>query len=538
MYPINNTALELFKSSQRQLLNITVTTSNDTLTITEADIKQGTFVINRYSASTERIEIGSAIAAELVMVLNNSEGDFNDVDFEGAELYVQVGVKDWSVPNSTTYWIPMGYFTVDSAPRKFKDMTITALDRMVQFDKEVDLDNLYFPVTAGALLERICDICNIQLLTDTSTLPNHSYSITAAPVGDTLTYRQYLVWLNEIFGKCAFINWRGELEVVWYDYHNVNNNNPTYITASDRFSSDIDENDITITGVQIRDNEQTYLAGTNSYVLNIEGNGLITHDFQSVASTIFSNVGITYTPYSFTTKPLPNIYPLDKILFTDNNGIGHMSIITDVTFTLNKTTVMQGKGESAKRNGYATANPLTSREVAVINEMKQEVNKALNDRVQTVLAFNELISNALGLYSSGVEQTDGSTIYYMHNQAQLEESMVIFTMTAEGIAWTSSGWNGGSPVWSYGVTTAGNALFKMLSAEGIEVSKAGEDYNIEVTPRAFSIYYKDMLVTKIEADEMNVPKILVEQYLEIGKIRFVPYYQNNVLIGTNIVFVD
>ena len=107
-------------------------------------------------------------------------------------------------------------------------------------------------------------------------------------------------------------------------------------------------------------------------------------------------------------------------------------------------------------------------------------------------------------------------------------------MTASGIAWTTTGWNGGSPVWSYGVTAAGDALFHMLSAEGIEVAKAGEDYNIEITPSAFRIYYRDMLVTNIEADEMNIPKAFFTSYAQCGRVRLIPYGD----IGTNLVFLD
>lgn len=538
MYPINNTALELFKSSQRQTVLIDVETQHSAFTITEADITQGTFVINRYSSSTKKLEIGSAIASEMVMVLDNTDGRFSNYDFEGAEMYVRVKVRDWNDPNSTIYTVPMGYFVVDAAPRKLKNMQINALDRMMLFDKEVNLDNLYFPITAGALLERICSICNVKLATSVNSLPNHTYSINEPPVGENLTYRQYLIWLGELFGKCSFINWRGELEMVWYDYHNSTASTATLIQASDRFSSDVDENDVTITGVQLKVGNTVYLSGTSEYALTIEGNALITHDYQSVLDTIRANTALTYKPYSCAVKPLPNVYPLDKIRYVDSSNVEHVSVVTDWTFALNRTTNIAARGETAQLNGYATANPLTARELAIIDEMKTEVNETLNGRVQTVLAFNELISNALGLFVTEKELEDGSTVYYMHNLPKIEESMIIFTMTAEGIAWTSTGWNGGSPVWSYGVTTAGDALFKMLSAEGIEVSATGEDYRIEVTPRAFSIYYKEMLVTKIEADEMRIPKIIVDDYMQVGKTRLVPYYKNGQLAGTNLVYVD
>ena len=313
----------------------------------------------------------------------------------------------------------------------------------------------------------------------------------------------------------------------------------TEIDLSDRFKSDLEENAVEITGVQVVAEDETFLVGDDGYAFTIEGNELIQHDYRDVAQALYNTLaGFSYTPFSATVKPMPHLYPLDKITFLDKSGNSHTTIITDITFELNKGTAIEGKGETVTKSGYATANPLTNKEAAIIAALQQAQNETLNDRVQTVLAFNELICNAMGLYETPVQQEDGSTIYYLHNKPNLEESETIFTMTASGIAWTTTGWNGGSPVWSYGVTAAGDALFRLLSAEGIEVSKVGEDYNIEITPSAFRIYYREMLVTNIEADEMNIPKAFFTTYAQGGRVRLIPYTQSGVEVGTNLVFLD
>ena len=447
-------------------------------------------------------------------------------------MYVRVGTKKWDAhrwENAEYHYVPFGYFTIDEAPRKLEIITLTALDRMVLFDKTVDMNLLSFPMTVNDLLSRICDICNVTLGTDIYTLPNHSYVIREAPISDGLTYRQLLSWIAELTGTCGFIDWDGHLILKWYDQTD------TTLTARERFDSDIEENAVVITGIQVVTEEEVFLEGDNGYAFNIESNELIQHDYHEVVQALYSVLGgFSYTPFSATVKPMPHLYPLDIITFVDKNGIDHTTIITDYTFTLNASTVLEGKGETVTRSGYASANPLTKRESALINSIKKEQNKALNDRVQTVLAFNELIINALGLYVTPVEQNDGSTIYYLHNLSTLEDSKVIFTMTAGGIAWTSNGWNNGNPTWSYGTTTAGDALFRMLSAEGIKVSKVGEDYNIEITPKTFRIYYRDMLVTNIEADEMTIPKAKFKDYAQCGKIRIVSHGD----IGTDLIFID
>lgn len=536
-YPISGTALELFQTSYRQVVSITLEGTEGSLEINESNIPSGGLTINRYCVSGNRIEIGSVIASELTLVLDNTDGKYDDVVFEGAELYVQVGVKKWDAKtweNADFHFIPLGYFTVDETPRKLRSITLSALDRMVLFDKKVDNSLLSFPMTVGTLLSRICDICNVVCDTNSALLPNHDYVVEAMPPDEELTYRQYLSWIAEITGTCGFMNWDGHLVLKWYEPTD------TVLTTKERHDSNLEENAVILTGVQVADADgEIHLVGDDGYVINIESNSLIQHDYRKVAESLYEILhGFTYTPFTATVKPMPQLYPLDMITFVDKKGVAHPTIITDVTFALNKSTSLQGKGESATRSGYASVNPLTKRESAIINSIKHSQNAALNDRIQTVLAFNELISNALGLFVTPVAQADGSTVYYMHNLPRLEESATIFTMTANGIAWTTSGWNNGEPVWSHGVTSAGDALFRMLSAEGIEVSKVGEDYNIEVTPRAFKIYYRDMLVTNIEADEMTIPKAVFTDYAQSGKTRWVPYTRDNQLIGTNLIFID
>lgn len=535
-YPITAEALDLFTNSYRQVVEISFNGVNENIKLTEQDISLGGFSVNRYCVSGNKIEIGSAIAAELALSLDNSDGRFDEVFFEGAELYVRVGSKKWEArrwEHADYHYIPFGYFTIDEAPRKLAKITLSALDRMVMFDKAVDLAMLTFPISVSDLLYRICDICNITLGIDALTLTNADYIVNEAPIGDDLTYRQILSWIAEITGTCAFIDWNGHLILKWYEDTDIE------ITTKDRYSSDLQENSVAISGVQIKDGDTIHLVGDDAYAINIESNSLIQHDHRAVAETLYTKLnGFTYTPFTATVKPMPHLYPLDKVSFVDKVGVAHPTIITDFTFTLNTSTSIGGKGETATKSGYASANPLTKAEAAIINAIKVEQNKVLNDRVQSVLALNELISNALGLFITPVEQENGSTIYYMHNQPNLEESQNIFTMTAEGIAWTASGWNNGEPVWSYGTTAAGDALFRMLSAEGIEVGKVGEDYNIEMTPRAFRIFYREMLVTEIEADEMTIPKAIFTTHAECGKIRLVPHTENGVVTGTNMVFVD
>lgn len=538
MYPINSDVAALFADSARQVVKIDFQGVSGSMNITDEDIVQGTFSINRYSASGDTIELGNASAAELKFSLNNSDGRFNSVTFEGARMAVQVGV----VNNNTVSYINMGVFTIDEVPRKLEQISIVALDDMVLFDKPVDYNAISLPITVGGLVSRLCTICGVRMYTDASTLPNGTYSISEI-TGNPATYRQLLIWAGEITGTCAYIDWDGYLRMSWYDDTSAETFN-----TQNRFASAYEENTIILSGVRVASKEAEVLVGSDDYAVNIEGNGLISvSDMEVIANNLYAVIGgFTYLPFSATVTPRPQLYPLDCVSFAVKSRsnistpvITYSTVLTETTFKLNGSQLISAKGESATRNAYASLNPFTRREQLIVQHLLSEENESLGGRIDTVIAFNELISNALGLYVTAVKQEDGSVIYYMHDAPTLEQSQTIFTLTSHGIAWTDSGWNDGDPVWESGVTAAGDALFRLLSAEGIQVSKAGEDYSIEITPSAFLIYYRNMLVTQIVQDTMTIPRAEFTSYAEVGRIRLVPYRDsNNDLVGTNIVFVS
>ena len=137
MYPVTEDIVNLFQNGGRQLARIVFSGNGQEFVIDESDIVQGGLTIDRYSMTGNKIELGTAISSELTLKLRNYDGNFDDVNFEGAELYVQIGVKDWSDPDSEATYIPCGYFIIDEPPRTLSTITISALDRMVKFAKWV-----------------------------------------------------------------------------------------------------------------------------------------------------------------------------------------------------------------------------------------------------------------------------------------------------------------------------------------------------------------------------------------------------------------
>lgn len=531
-YTLTQTELALFQHPYRQICTI----SGNSLDVSEKDIVSGTMNINRYCVSGNGIEVGSVVASELKFTLDNSDGRFNGVSFQGMEIHVTVGTKKWDASEgevSDFVYCPMGYFIIDNNPKSLAQIEITALDRMVLFDKPIDLSIMTYPITVQNMVTQICEICGVTLKTNLSTLPNYNYNIRSIPTDSELTYRQILAWCCEIMGVCAFMDYDGQLVCKWYS---ATSGFTRQITTSNRYSSEI--GDLTaVSGVKVVSNETEYIGGSDGYLLLIEGNSLIQHDEQEIADILGRNRNTSFYPFNAVTMPFPDLYPLDMVAFVSGSNTLNV-YITNITFTLNQSTYMEGKCLTQTESTRARQNPLTARERAVIQNTESIVEEHFGDKITNALAFSELISNAIGMYVTPVEQPEGGTVYYMHNRPNLSESMTIFVMTADGIAWTDSGWNGGSPVWSYGATGSGDALFRMLSAEGIRVSSADNDYHIEITPSTFEIYYKDMVVTQITADEMQIPNLNITNYAQVGKVRIVPYKVGNSELGANVIYVD
>lgn len=304
----------------------------------------------------------------------------------------------------------------------------------------------------------------------------------------------------------------------------------TEITPADRYNSDIYENAVTITGVSVKGKENQSVVGSEDYALAIDGNPLFTDDdVETIANGLSGLIGFSYHPFSASVLPMPYLYPLDMVAVQYKDE-WYDCAITEINFTSTAPTQLKGTGESAQSRSYARINPLTNRERAIIENLKDEMNTTLNKAVNNIIDFNNIISNALGLYHTNVADGSGGFIRYLHDAPDLESSTYIVTETAQGFAWTTNGWNGGTPVWQYGVTSGGYALFKWLSAEGIDVTRASSDYRAEVTPEHFNIYYKSDLIITIDATDraIQTPRMVIpysstsNNSLRVGQLVWLP----------------
>lgn len=422
MVNVSQDIIKSFNEGNQQTALIEVTSGGKTFTITEADIIQGGLKIDRYCVTNSKIEVGSAVASELSLKLRNYDGKFNDVSFEGAVLNVKIGIKLASVLDGATLgkgilgrmilgsassdqdvaYVPCGLFIVDTPPRKLSTISISALDYMVLFDREVNASALSFPIHVDALIQKICSICNVTLATDVSVLPNHYFSIGGLPdTNQKLTYRQLLQWCAQLTGTCAFMDGSGRLVLKWYEQTGVT------ITASERYSSDMLENDITITGFTCDDGKgNTYLSGTADYTLDLSDCGFLTNAYEGVLKELqAARGGFAYRPYSATIKSAPYLFPLDMIRYKDKDGVVHDTIVTNVTLALNCNTAISGAGETVTSSSYTqSTSGVTSQQAATDRANLEKINQTATQTNQTKNDFAEFKTQ----YSSDFEKTQSA----------------------------------------------------------------------------------------------------------------------------------
>lgn len=387
MYPLTTAVLNLYKNEQRQVLRITGTDSNNTaISITDADIVMGGFNVDRFILPTDTFQIGTACAAELTLKLNNSDGRFDNVIFQGTELFVEIGIADWSQANPTIEYMPVGYFTPEEQPRRKSVISIKALDRMMRFDKVVEDINGLINNPAYAFVQRIGNRCNVPVTNHSEWEIDGYINLvieTLPALQESITYRDLIAWIAGVFGGFAYIDWNGSLFFRGI-CHNPIPSSDYAIRSSNRFDSDVSEDNILITGVMCKTLDgDIILKGTDDYVLDLSTNFLISqgggrfgiYTPQNIAQTIYNYI-VDYRlfnrfrPFSATVVNAPYLWPLDRVRFYYGDGTTYYScIITNINFGINGTTEVAGKGQTKTLNNQASPNSVTPSQSYVLETM-------------------------------------------------------------------------------------------------------------------------------------------------------------------------
>lgn len=514
-YPVTELEKQMFLYGMKGLVKSAYIYGTDkngaTIEILNDDLRMGTFAIDRYCCNGEKLEVGTAIASQLSFTLDNSDGRYNNIVFEGTELTVEIII---SAPTAGVHYLSMGLFTPDEQPRRLKTIKITALDRMTKFDAVVDATQLTFPATVAGLVGQVCGICGVTLAESISGLPNASLSIAALPSSSSeITYRNLIQWCAGLMATNAWIDWLGKLRFNWY-----NNTVETVIDEDIRFDGDVYEDDLTITGAMYTNNSGvTIVEGTDDYAIDLTGN-LLLGPVIATALPIIANAvqGFTYRPYEASTLPLPYLWPMDSIAYKVG-GVTHASTLTNVVFGINGGGTLAAQGMTYAMNQRKQGNPLTKDQAQLVNEVAHSV-EVLDESLDQQEIFDRLTDN-------GTAQ--GIVLY--NGQLYINASYV------------NAGIINGDLVKAKKLVILDSNNEEVASFDSVLVLGNADENHAEITPGSFRLYDGSDAVYMSAGDARDENGDLTRTYTGDGttfKFFLMPYPESNNITGISKVTVD
>lgn len=445
-------------------------------------------------AESSGIPLGVAVCRYIQIEIDNRDERYSDIDFFGAKIRLYLTFE----LSETEEKIEYGTFTVLEPETYGETIIITALDDMHKANKDYTT-NLVFPATLRDILVDACDTLYIQI--GTTSFLNDDFVVSEKPTG--FTFRQLFGYISMIAAGNIRIDRTGRLQVLTYNFCVIDNiqdkidggnyikrNDPIWVDGgnfTDYSTGDdadggwfldrknyhilsnwknvkVETDDVVITGISTNslnsDGEEVeLLSGIEGYVLKIE-NPLIVGKEQSVIDSIGNvMIGGKMRPFSGDLVANPTIEFMDFAAVSDRKGNVYATILTDVNFNFFGFTVLKNSAAPALRNSSVTYSAATETLVAA----KKLVEKEKTARETAIAQLAKDLKESSGLFMTEEEQSDGSSIYYMHDKPTLEESMIIWKLTALAFGISTDG----GKTYPYGFTVNGDVITRLLYAEGI-----------------------------------------------------------------------
>lgn len=456
------------------------------------------------SAGVNSIPLGVALSRNAQLEIMNDDDHLSDYDFFGAKIRLYLTFE----LSSTTEKIEYGTFTVTQPETYGSVVTIVGYDDMYKADKTYST-TLTFPATAKSVLIDSCDTCGI-LIGDSNFLHN-DFQIPSMPSSE-YTHRQIIGFIAMIACGNARIDRTGHLQIMTYDF-NYNSGNVHTLTDYNTLTNDT--NDVQVTGVQMtrtvkkvttdeegneneEDVEETVKVGADSYILSLE-NPLVKGHEETLVSWVYDKFkAVTFRGFTMDYISYPIAEFMDKIKVTDWKGKSFYSVLTDVNFVFFGYTTLQNSAESPMRN----QSNYTSSEQKALIQGKELVEREKTNRENAIKKLNEILKSSNGLYSTEEKQSDGSSIYYLHDKRSLAESRNVIKLTSDAIGFSTDGGKN----YPYGFTITGEMITRLLYTEGINADYINTGALTVKDKSGNIIFYADMETgtVKISGDNVTI----------------------------------
>lgn len=490
---------EVFIHDNRSYIyNIRITFQDETyIDITNEDLmEQGGVVIDEAVSTDEHIGLGSCVVNKLSITLKNYDGEYDEYDFRKANVVLKIGL----VVNGQVEQFQRGIYIVAEPPvYNSSAVTITCYDYMMLMDKLYSEANISYPINISTLLDYLCTACGVRRVPQT--LATDSMTLTGSPASDTTTCREILSHIAQMNGMFCRFDELGRLYFEWFangfldsetivrqvqdgavrtvqdnvvrisymsNEGSVDWNNQVPIPAI--YNMDMAKYDTVITGVRIVIQQNaaddtstestsvidTYVSGTDDYLISVENNPLINASNAETILAILASrlIGLKYRKATVSHLGMPWLCAGDTAVVTDAKGLERDILVSSTVFTALDKQNTTSAGASPVTNTAASFTPETIQYVKTMEGIKPVIQ-----------SLGQRIANAGGLYETRVVDQQGATITYLHNKKNLSESDIQIKVSDVGVVVTSNG-TAQTPTW-YGLTVDGQLIADILQATGI-----------------------------------------------------------------------
>lgn len=364
----------------------TFTFTSDTLTITEADISS--LSINNYGSNSDYLEVGTTIAGEVTLRLENSNSRFSSYNFVGAELSLTIS-KGNSTVTFPTYWIDTVDFITGFIDIKGLDvlgqLDVVATDfQSLMYEKVgselANISYVFEIVTEKFGIAYTDEIDYEELYFDYTLLANY-----------TFTWRQLVGWCASAILACVYARVNSGTNEICTDWYKINlladetnavvglaiageskigtdllgsttGANGDTLDKSVIYTSKVENEDVQITGITVVYNkDESYTYGSSGYLLQIRENplvnaiisnyGIIYYVQYTLATRLNQILPYSYRPFQMTTLQLPETNLFDIFAYV-HEGEACILPVTDWTWVLNGATSIRGRGSNATDKTY------------------------------------------------------------------------------------------------------------------------------------------------------------------------------------------
>lgn len=488
MINASNTFKEKLQDGEQVIEIVDITFADGTTKTLENEIMIGN---NDFSdcAESSSFPVGATVCKTMKLELDNTDGQWKDYNFYQAKVHAYLKLQtSVAEPASESIWmddfyepildtdgnsivlsraasedryetIDKGVYTITTPEQYGEILSFTALDDMYKTNAKY-YSALTLPQTVIALVRDTCESLNIPM--GFSSMAHGNVVVTALP--DNMTFRQLIGWAAMLETANARIDNRGYLQFIKWNFGAVENGSLVPLKLEDYVSSPtLSSDDIVITGIRVKNKESESLFGTAGYVLELENNLLSDSDLGTVASWIGGNlVGARFRNLQGDLIYNPLLEFGDMAYSFDRNGNKYLTPITNVSSPLNGITTVKTQADDPIRNSSTYMSEATK----ALVEARQLVKDERTEREKAVERLANTLKESGGLYMTEDPQDDGSVIYYMHNKPTLEESDIVWKLTAEAIGISTDG----GKTYPYGFTVTGEMITRLLYAEGINAS--------------------------------------------------------------------